>query len=78
MFIGRRKPYTETGIARLKCQRCGSKAEHQWQVCANDNRYLPICIDCDIELNRLALRFMRIPNAGELMTKYIESIDKVV
>lgn len=77
MYLGRKQPYTEIGITRLSCQRCGGKAEHQWQVCANDNRYLPICIDCDIELNRLALEFMKMPNVEQLMMKYISNIYKV-
>jgi hypothetical protein len=73
MFHGRRKLYTAIGIKRLKCARCGQKAIHQWSVCANDSRQLPICLDCDIALNRLALEFMRIPNVDELMAAY-ESI----
>lgn len=70
MFHGRTKPYTEIGIARLKCFRCGAKAEHQWQICANANRYLPICLECDIELNHLVIDFMNFPNRRELMTAY--------
>ena len=70
VFIGRKKPYTDIGIARKKCQRCGKPAVHQWQVCANDNRYVPICLKCDIALNELALKFMRIPNVKRLMDRY--------
>ncbi len=74
MFHGRRKPYTEIGIRRLNCQRCGEPAVHQWQVCANDNRYLPICLACDIDLNRVALDFMRVDNADELMERYSRTL----
>ena len=70
MFHGRKKPYTQIGIRRLSCQRCGKPAIHQWQICSNDNRYLPICSNCDVALNRLALKFMRIENVEELMANY--------
>ena len=56
--MGRKKPYTYIGIRRLKCFRCGKQASQQWQVCADGNVYRPICIDCDIALNELVLRFM--------------------
>jgi hypothetical protein len=70
---GRRKPYTEAGIRRIPCSRCGKPAVHQWQVCANGNRYLGCCAECDVEMNRLALEFMRVPNADELLKRYAET-----
>lgn len=69
-FHGRREPYTERGIHRVPCVRCGEPSVHQWQICANANRYLTVCEACDIELNRIALDFARIPNAKELMARY--------
>lgn len=54
----RKKPYTELGIKRLKCFRCGAPAVHQWQVCADGNVYRAICLACDIALNEMVLRFM--------------------
>ena len=72
MFTGRKKPYTETGIKRIKCSRCGRPANAQWQICANGNRYAGICDYCDIELNRMVLVFMRIPNRDKLIDKYKE------
>lgn len=71
MSQGRRKPYTEIGIRRVPCSRCGSPSTQQWQVCANGNRWLGVCLPCDVELNRLALEFMRVPNAAELLAAYI-------
>lgn len=70
--IGRRKPYTASGIRRLKCQRCGERAYAQWDCCANDNLKVPVCLDCDIELNRLALEFFRIPERVMLLAIYID------
>ncbi len=58
----RTKPYTELGIRRLKCCRCGDKASTQWQVCALGNEWQPVCAFCDIELNKLVLEFMRFPD----------------
>jgi hypothetical protein len=71
-MVGRTKPYTERGIGRIPCSRCGQPSVHQWQVCANGNRYLGICRPCDIELNKLALGFMRVPNATELLKAYAD------
>lgn len=58
MSMGKRTPYTARGIKRVKCFRCGGPAVHQWNICA-DGGYRPLCIECDIALNRLVLSFMR-------------------
>lgn len=54
-------PYTEKGLARLKCVRCGGPATEQWLVrsCrAGVNwGYLPLCDDCDGTLNEMVLDF---------------------
>lgn len=55
---GRKQPYTAIGVRRLKCVRCGAPAVHQWQICSDGNLYRPICMDCDIGLNELAMRYM--------------------
>jgi len=54
----RTKPYTEIGIKRMKCFRCGCKASFQWQICSDDRQYRPICLKCDIELNEMVLKWM--------------------
>ena len=69
MRHGRKKPYTETGIKRCKCARCGKPAIHQWNICA-DKCYRPICGDCDVALNRLVLRFMNDPDWKEKANIY--------
>lgn len=58
----RKQPYTEEGIKRMACLRCGKPAVHQWQICADGNAYRPICLECDIALNEMALRFMNFPD----------------
>jgi len=69
-MTGRRKPYTEIGIRRVPCSRCGKPSTAQWKICANGNRYAGVCTDCDIEMNRLILQFMRVPHRGKLLAKY--------
>lgn len=66
----RTKPYTEIGIRRLNCIRCGRQATQQWQICADGNQYRPICTECDIELNEMVLRFMGFDNAEALIQEY--------
>jgi hypothetical protein len=70
VFHGRRKPYTAIGISRVPCARCGAPSTQQWQVCANGNRYLGCCDECDVALNRLVLAFFRVPGRGALMRRY--------
>lgn len=66
----RTEPYTVAGMARLKCIRCGGQAVHQWQICSDGNRWRPLCLACDIELNALVLDWMRHPRAAELVDAY--------
>ncbi len=70
-YVGRKKPYTEIGIRRLKCRRCGKKCVAQWSACANNMQYIPMCLDCDIEINRMVLEYFNIPNRKLLMKEYI-------
>jgi hypothetical protein len=72
--MGRKVPYTEIGVRRMKCFRCGKPAKYQWQICSDDNVYRPICEECDIKLNDLVLKFMRFPDAEEKMHKYREKV----
>lgn len=68
--IKRKKPYTATGIQRLKCIRCGKQAGFQWQICADGNNFRPICDDCDTELNKVVLKFMKHPHYRQLIAEY--------
>ena len=70
--ITRKKPYTEIGITRLKCIRCDNQAEVQWQICADGNNYRPLCLGCDVALNRAVLKFMRHPHGSQLADEYAE------
>lgn len=71
----RRKPYTEIGIRRLRCFRCGAKAcRQQWQICADGNQYRAVCNKCDVELNQLVLEFMNVPNREFKIEVYKEKL----
>lgn len=66
----RRKPYTVIGIRRLACVRCGGPPTQQWNICADGNVYRPICIECDIAINRLVLEFIGDPEAETKIEQY--------
>jgi hypothetical protein len=66
----RRRPYTEIGIRRVPCVRCGAPSVHQWNACALGGQYFGVCTDCDIALNKLVLEFMRMPDAYRLLSEY--------
>jgi hypothetical protein len=70
LFTGRRKPYTLIGIRRKRCVRCGASARFQWSACANGNRWVPLCLECDVAVNAIVLDFLKLPNAGELLKQY--------
>ena len=55
-------PYTDIGIKRIPCFRCGKPSVRQWQICSLNNEYKGLCRKCDIKLNRIVLKFMRIPS----------------
>lgn len=67
--LGRKKPYTDIGIRRKECVRCGEPASQQWRVCS-DSLWRPVCLVCDTALNMLVLKFMNHPAADELMAAY--------
>ena len=76
-MTGRRTSYTHGGIKRVACARCGNKpSAHQWQICADGNLYRPICVACDLELNRLVLEFMGFPNVDGLVGRYAEALEE--
>ena len=67
---GRKEPYTADGIKRVPCVRCGGKALHQWQICADHNQYRALCIECDIALNKMVLSWANDPNASKKHDRY--------
>lgn len=67
---GRKEPYTEAGVRRLRCVRCGAGARFQWNACSDGNLWRPLCLDCDISVNRLVLEFMRDPDVDKKIDAY--------
>lgn len=71
----RKNPYTEPGLARQKCAHCGAPATEQWSLrpCAiGRTGWYPLCTEHDIELNRITMEFLRLPDAEERLAAYIE------
>jgi len=57
-----------------KCFRCKTKAYAQWKVCS-DGPWRHVCKSCDIELNKIALRWAYPPDVAALKLKrYIKKI----
>lgn len=73
-LYGRRKPYSDVGIRRLPCYRCGKPSRFQWNVCADGGLYHPLCFECDVELNRMVLTWMNHPNAENVAQGYAELV----
>ena len=67
---GRKKPYTQIGISRIPCARCGVPSGYQWQVCANKSMFLGVCSKCDIALNKKVLEFFRFNKVEEMIKRY--------
>lgn len=70
----RTTPYTERGIRRMKCCRCQSPARFQWQACSDGGTFRPLCVECDIALNKLVIEFLGIPNVDKTIEVYRDSI----
>lgn len=70
----RRKPYSSAAIHRVPCVRCGAPSAHQWQVCADGNTYRGTCIDCDIGMNTLVMRYVFGDAAEPKITAYAEKL----
>lgn len=76
-MIGRKKPYTERGISRVKCakQGCEAPGSYQWQCCALDNRWFPLCAKHDVGLNGVATTYILGERAAfPVMTRYTRRI----
>jgi hypothetical protein len=57
----RTKPYTERGIKRIPCARCGGLSSTQWQICGDGNQFRGLCVPCDVALNILVMRWIGLP-----------------
>lgn len=48
----RKKPYSEGGIHRVPCVKCGKPSRYQFRICSTD-RWTAVCPDCDLYINRI-------------------------
>lgn len=69
---GRQKPYADYGLYRTPCVRCGQRSRYQWTV---GKGFRPVCPDCDVLMNELALRQMGHPRAVELLCAYRQRVE---
>jgi hypothetical protein len=66
----RKEPYSDIGIKRVPCARCGKPSSFQWKICSSES-WEGLCKECDVLLNALVLKFMRDKNMGRKITEYI-------
>jgi len=69
----RKKPYTERGMSRIPCRRCGSPSTEQWQICALDNVWMGVCRKCGNELNEITLKFFKVKGWKKIIQQYKRS-----
>lgn len=72
----RTKPYTKRGIRRIPCSRCDAPSYADWQVCADGRQRRTLCVDCDIALNTLVLKWVGDPDWREKIAKYAVRVRK--
>ncbi len=72
----RKTPYTEKGIRRLKCFRCGKPARTPGEICSDNNTYRPLCLQCDYELNKTVLEFMGFNDTEEKLKSYKQYLEQ--
>lgn len=58
----------------MACARCGATPTQQWNICSDGNVYRPICVECDIEINRMVLEFIGDPEAKSKIERYAERL----
>lgn len=69
----RTRPYTEAGLPRVPCARCGRPSRHQWSLrpCAiGKTAWHGLCREHDLQLNLDMLSFFKVPDAEALMAEY--------
>lgn len=70
-YIGTKEPLPVEDLwDHHPCVRCDAPSQCQWMICANDRNFVPLCIDCDIELNFLVLSFLGFVNPQSYIDAY--------
>lgn len=68
------KPYTADGIRRVKCSCCNQPAAHQWQCCADNGRWHPVCSKHDVVLNGVVMGWLNVPGREAKLKRYRERL----
>lgn len=67
----RRKEYTEAGIKRVPCAKCGQPSAHQWRICST-SQWTAVCKTCDEEINRMVAEWAFGKNSGkDIVKRYV-------
>lgn len=77
IFFGEKKRPTIRQVRRMKCFRCGAPSSYAtWQICSNERRHVPICVKCDIAMNKATLMFMGLPygRVRKMMARYEKKV----
>lgn len=68
---GKVREYTKAELKRVHCVRCGDKpCWSSWTACADGGLHRPICMECDILLNRMVLLWMHDPAVRAKIAAY--------
>lgn len=72
--------YSADGIKRLLCARagCSRQAHASWGACADDNMQRPLCPECDVLLNAMALSFMGDPDRATKLVAYVGRVEEEI
>lgn len=65
----RTKPYTERGISRVPCVKCGAPSEAQWRICST-NAWTAVCKRCDRTINRKVAMWAFGKDAAPILKAY--------
>lgn len=59
----------------MRCTRvgCMNKALFQWNACADNNLWRPLCGHCDVAINKLVLEWFGDPQAQQKVKAYAKS-----
>lgn len=73
-YFGTQEPIPVDRLWDTACCRCGAPCQCQWAICANNKQFFPLCIDCDIALNRLILCFLNVDDPDSFIEDYREKL----
>jgi len=53
-----------------RCRKCGRNATQIWDICSLGNKEMHVCDSCDIELNRMVLKFFGYKSVDKIIKRY--------